>query len=295
MTGAAPTVVVPERGTRLRRSAVIADPRGGFVWLRRAGDRAPTGLSSLPEHTVAAVDGVRTPTGSRWSTGTPAGAWSGFPMPAAHSVWEELVTGAIAPGDPAVASALAESGRLLRGLHDIAPPTGDRPASLARLERWIAAEGTGPAAADQARQLLSDALGPTGWYLLGAWTQALGRPSALVHGWFGLGHVARDHGTVRATVGDDAGPGDPALDVGFLLGQLDELEAFGSPRPDPAVIARLRAALAEGYGDLPAGVDRAVAVQLALHVHDFAHYFVVVEAELPTWVGLVAAAVERAR
>lgn len=297
MTVPPPTVVVPERGTGLRRSAVIADPGGGFVWLRRAGEQAPVPLVTLPEPTAALVAAIRTPAGSRWTTGTRAGDWLGFPMPAPRSVWEELVTARPVPGDLTLETTFRECGRLLRALHDVpAPADGPRPPSLDRLMAWLAADNPQPAPAARARQALADTVGDDRWRLLQEWTRDLGRPGALVHGWFGLGHVARGEAdTVRACVGDDAAAGDPALDVGFLLGQVRELEAFGRPAPDAALTRRLRAALVTGYGELPAQVDRAAAVQLALHVHDFAHYFAVVDHELPTWARLVAAAVEQAR
>ncbi|AJP00384.1 hypothetical protein TU94_01365 [Streptomyces cyaneogriseus subsp. noncyanogenus] len=296
MTGrATDTVVVPERGTALRRSAVLRAGDQGFLWIRRAGPRAPAPLHTLDRGTRADIAALSTPAGSRLVTGTDAGRWRGFPVRAAHSLLEEIATGRRPSGGPVLA-ALEELGRLLRLLHDHVPPAAlpPAPASLDRL-RHRPENGRGPSPrAVEILTAVQDGITPRRRTLLRQWTDDLSDGDVATHGWCGLGQVAAEAGgPLDLTVGDDMGRAARELDLGFVIGQLRELETFAAAPGMPLREAATR--LLRAYGPCDARrAARAAALGVALHIHDFACYFDVDDAEIPVWTALLSDLVDEA-
>jgi hypothetical protein len=182
-------------------------------------------------------------------------------------------------GSDVLERAMAATGRSLRAAH-AQPPRGG-PAAHARLDRMraVAAGAPGLPAAEARARWRAD-LGPTRWTALAA---ALDEVAAAPRTWI-LGDAAvaglrwRPPAQLVVLVDGHAGPGVPAVDVGFLLGELLEL-AVGADDDAPATAAALRraaAALLDASG-CAAATERAHVATVAawrplLHAVDFCAY-----------------------
>jgi hypothetical protein len=182
-------------------------------------------------------------------------------------------------GSDVLERALAATGEALRLAH-AQPPHGG-PAAHSRLDRMraIAAGAPGLPAAEARARWRAD-LGPARWTALAA---ALDEVAAAPRAWI-LGDAAiaglrwRPPAQLVVLVDGHAGPGVPAVDVGFLLGELLEL-AVGARDDAPATAAGLRraaAALLDASGCTGADERRHVATVAAwrplLHAVDFCAY-----------------------
>lgn len=300
-TTAAPRVVVPERGTGLRRHAVLtAEQTGRYAWIRWPGPQAPCPFTTLPPELCDRLAGVRTPAGSRATAGEP---WHGarrYLLPSPRSIAEELITSrGLRPAEHA--TKMAELGALVRRLHDRLPPVATAPPpALDRLREWL----DGPALFEvhgATRSVVRARLGEDRWSLLASWLEQLSAPTAapvLAHGWLGLGQCAGDPSRIRVELilGEDVGSGPWQLDVGWLAGQLLELRHFlASPASAPQ-FDELLAAWFDGYGRRPdEHVHRAAVLDVALHVHDFSAYFRVAEGEPAGWADLLVRLIDEPR
>jgi hypothetical protein len=105
--------------------------------------------------------------------------------------------------------------------------------------------------------------------------------------------AAEAGGSLDLTVGDDMGRAARELDLGFVIGQLRELETFAAAPGMPLREAATR--LLHAYGPCDARrAARAAALGVALHIHDFACYFDVDDAEIPVWTALLSDLVDEA-
>ncbi|MET9554730.1 hypothetical protein [Streptomyces sp. NPDC006645] len=332
--GAAGSVTVREYGTRYLRISVRYHGDARFSWLRVPGpahDRpqAPpspaAGVALRRVDAAVAEANAATGTGTSTGTGTDAGAGRGarlalgeraaaseagerggvvYRVPGAVSVARLLPSGDDTAYRLSV-RALADLGRTLRQLHDV-PWTFQEPApphhGVGRLLAWIsgaAPDGDGA----RLRALAHDRLGARLWTRLTDWAVAAQEPpgrggAVLLHGAPSTGWLvpspAGDHSVLLT--GEEVTGGDPALDLGWVLGELHELRSaatrgLGAAGQAPPVDypAAARALLA-GYlrkedatntaanasGDaaeaLPPGTARAATLRLAIHMRDFASF-----------------------
>ncbi|MFD3483437.1 hypothetical protein [Streptomyces sp. NPDC058665] len=330
--GAAGSVTVREYGTRYLRISVRYHGDGRFSWLRVPGaahDRPqvppPPAVGAALRRVDAALAsgtgagaGTRTGSGARLALGERAAA-SGdggglvYRVPGAVSVARLLPSGD-ETGHRLSVRALADAGRTLRQLHDVPweftePPPPHH--GVRRLLDWIS--GAPPEEEDSARlrALAHDRLGPQLWSRLTDWAEAARRPpgrggAVLLHGAPSTGWLvpspAGDHSVLLT--GEEVTGGDPALDLGWTLGELHELRSaairgLGAAGQGPPVDypAAARALLA-GYlrkeenagthlrtevgedtenaeditAALPPGTARAATLRLAVHMRDFASF-----------------------
>ncbi|MER7402527.1 hypothetical protein ABT373_08535 [Streptomyces sp. NPDC000070] len=311
-------VTVREYGTRYLRITVRYHGDTGFSWLRTPGP-AHTARQRLPAAAVGAalrrVDtalgapaaGARTTAearrGARLALGEPAAgsAQDGATRPGPHPGVLYRVPGAVSvarllpSGDDTAfrlsADALADLGRTLRRLHQEPWDLPERPPHLGvrRLLAWLSGEENAPGAA-QLRELARTRLGPSLWARLTDWAEAAGEPpgpgAVLLHGAPSTGWLVPSPagGHTALLTGEEVTGGDPALDLGWILGELHELRAaaargLGSagqgPRVDyPAAAHALLSAYTGGDGPaaLPRGTARAATLRLAVHMRDFASF-----------------------
>ncbi|MGH8932088.1 MAG: hypothetical protein ACRDZO_16075 [Egibacteraceae bacterium] len=292
----APQVVIPERGTGLRRHAVLTDGQPGrWLWVRWPGPEAPCAFTDVPPALRDALASVRTPAGSRLVVGQPFGhARQGarrYPMTGIQSIAERLIAsrgGGCATYVPAV----RELGGLLRRLHDVAVPAGvpPHPPALDRLRGWLGAPELS-AQHGTTRAVVRDRLSDRRWELMGEWLDdLLAAERVLAHGWLGLGQctVQEADGTVTLVVGEDVGCAPWTFDVGWVAGQIMELRHFLGTAETRSEFDQLLEAWWEGYGRAPdQRVHRAAALDVALHVNDFSAYFTVADGEPTAWADLL--------
>lgn len=296
-----PRVVVPERGTGLRRSAVLTTARPDrYAWVRWPGPEAPCAFTEVPDELRDALDELGTPAGSRTVVGRP---WHGarrYVLAQPRSIAEELITSrANRPAQHV--DEVRELGALVRRLHHLPIPPGvpTSPPALERLQGWL----DGPPLSEvhaATRAVVRRRLGPQRWERLGDWLSALRDPAdpRLSHGWLGLGQctAGSDRSTVDLLVGEDLGAGPWQLDAGWVAGQLLELRHFlGTPATAPQ-FDDLHDAWFDGYGRRPdAVVQHAAALDVALHVNDFSAYFRVAEDEPEAWARLLVSLCDETR
>ncbi|NUP15534.1 MAG: hypothetical protein HOZ81_05390 [Streptomyces sp.] len=311
-------VTVREYGTRYLRITVRHHADAGFSWLRSPGP-AHTAPQRLPPATVGAalrrVDtaagnavgtaaaGTRLALGERAADAGPDGATRPdgtaagpdprpgvlYRVPGAFSVARLLPCGDDTAFRISV-DALAQLGRTLRRLHQEPWELPERPPHLGvrRLSAWLSGEENAPGAS-RLRTVARARLGASLWTRLTDWSEAAGTPPAggavLLHGAPSTGWLVPSPagGPTALLTGEEVTGGDPALDLGWILGELHELRAaaargLGSAGQGPPVDYPTAAhALLAGYtgGDgaaVPQGTARAATLRLAVHMRDFASF-----------------------
>lgn len=304
-------VTVREYGTRYLRITVRYHGDAGFSWLRTPGP-AHTRPQRLPPVAVgAALRRVDTAVGDteegRRGARLALGEWADGPAPdrAARPGVRYRVPGAVSvarllpSGDDTAfrlsVSALADAGRTLRRLHREPWEFPERPPhpGIRRLRAWILGEETGPDAT-RLRAHARTRLGPSRWARLTDWSEAANEPSGggdavLLHGAPSTGWLVPSPagGHAALLTGEEVTGGDPALDLGWILGELHELRSAaarglgaagqGPPVDYPAAARALLAGYTDGAGAagapaLPPGTARAATLRLAVHMRDFASF-----------------------
>ncbi|WP_330175736.1 hypothetical protein OG875_20870 [Streptomyces sp. NBC_01498] len=332
--GAAGSVTVREYGTRYLRITVRYHGGTRFSWLRTRGpahDQPQVPPSPEVGAALRAVDTAVAGSGARLALGDwdtpPEEDGVVYEVPAAVSVARLLPSGD-ETGYRLSVRALADQGRTLRRLHEVPWETGSGDTGfgeppphqgIRRLVDWLSGSSDTGARADagagvaggsvpdgsRLRALAHDRLGPRLWARLAEWAAAAQEPpgrggAVLLHGAPSTGWLvpspAGDH-TVLLT-GEEVTGGDPALDLGWVLGELHELRSAASrglgaagqgppvdyPAAARALLAgylRKEAVVTEGSGEaplfteddaaaLPPGTARAATLRLAVHMRDFA-------------------------
>lgn len=331
--GAAQGVTVREYGTRYLRITVRHHGDARFSWQRVPGpahDRPQTppppaagaALRRVDADLADAGSGAGSDTGP--GTGSGAGSRAGRGARLALGEWDAASEGGgvlyRAPGAFSVARllpsgddtayrlsvrALADAGRTLRQLHDVPWEFGvPRPhQGVRRLLAWLSRAPAATEAEATARlgALARDRLGPRLWTRLTDWAEATQEPpggggAVLLHGAPSTGWLvpspAGDHSVLLT--GEEVTGGDPALDVGWVLGELHELRSAaarglgaagqGPPVDHPAAARALLAGYLrtedggtsllkeDAAAALPPGTERAATLRLAIHMRDFASF-----------------------
>ncbi|CAL9628380.1 hypothetical protein [Streptomyces sp. enrichment culture] len=303
-------VTVREYGTRYLQITVRHHGDAEFSWLRTPG-AAHTRPQRLPPVAVgAALRHVDTAAGDapegRRGARLALGEWAG-PVPdrAARPGVRYRVPGAVSvarllpSGDDTAfrlsVGALADADRTLRRLHRELWEFPERPPhpGMRRLRAWILGEETGTDAG-RLRAQARTRLGPSLWARLRDWSEAANEPSwgtgaVLLHGAPSTGWLvpAPAGGHAALFTGEEVTGGDPALDLGWILGELHELRTAaarglgaagqGPPVDYPAAARALLAGYTGGAGAtgasaLPPGTARAATLRLAVHMRDFASF-----------------------
>ncbi|MFF2642997.1 hypothetical protein ACFVUB_24540 [Streptomyces niveus] len=319
--GAAGSVTVREYGTRYLRISVRYHGDARFSWLRVPGpahDRPQTAPSPAAGVALRRVDAAVADAGSGSGPGAGAGRGARLALGERAAASESGGRGGVVyrvPGAVSVARllpsgddtafrlsvrALADLGRTLRQLHDVPWEFGEPVPphhGLGRLLAWIsgaAPDGDGA----RLRALAHDRLGARLWTRLTDWAVAAQEPpgrggAVLLHGAPSTGWLvpspAGDHSVLLT--GEEVTGGDPALDLGWVLGELHELRSAaarglgaagqGPPVDYPAAARALlagylrkedAAATVETTEALPPGTARAATLRLAVHMRDFASF-----------------------
>ncbi|MET4924117.1 hypothetical protein P3L51_17380 [Streptomyces sp. PSRA5] len=303
--GAAGSVTVREYGTRYLRISVRYHGDARFSWLRVPGpahDRPQVPPSPAAGVALRRVDAAvaRDGSGARlalgeWEAPSEEGGVV-YRVPGAVSVARLLPSGDETAHRLSV-RALADVGGTLRRLHEVPWEFGEPVPphhGVRRLLAWVsgaAPDGDGA----RLRALAHDRLGPRLWTRLTEWTAAAQEPpgrggAVLLHGAPSTGWlVPSPAGDSVLLTGEEVTGGDPALDLGWVLGELHELRSAATrglgaagqgPPVDYPVAAR---ALLAGYlrtkdgprdaaAELPPGTARAATLRLAVHMRDFASF-----------------------
>ncbi|MFI6081409.1 hypothetical protein ACIBBB_10605 [Streptomyces sp. NPDC051217] len=303
-------MTVREYGTRYLRISVRYHGDGRFSWLRVPGPAhdgpqfppSPAVGAALRRVNAAVASGTGAGSGARHALGERAAASEEggglvYRVPGAVSVARLLPSGD-ETGYRLSVRALSEVGRTLRQLHDVpweftepAPPHH----GVRRLLAWISGAPDEGEDGARLRVLAHDRLGPRLWTRLTDWAEAARQPpgrggAVLLHGAPSTGWLvpspAGDHSVLLT--GEEVTGGDPALDLGWILGELHELRSAatrglgaagqGPPVDYPAAARALLAGYlrkedAEDTGAaLPPGTARAATLRLAIHMRDFASF-----------------------
>lgn len=266
---------VDEFGTRFVQTRVGDLGEGRFVWERRAGESRGHPLSGPSDAARAAVAAADAP-GVRLVLPMAAGDMLRYALPGAFSAARLLRS-----ADPAVAdlvrAALAGTGAALRRLHAAAVPADvpRGPPAISRLSGWLAAPD-GDLAPPARRRL-----GRGRWARAQDWCDGQPGPGGdvLLHGAPSLGLLvpSPQRAVAGLITGEDLARGRAELDLGWLLGELVELEHAarrGLGSAVPGDYAGFTAALLNGYGAEPAGAAtrRVAALRVLTHAHDYAAY-----------------------
>ena len=315
-------VTVREYGTHYLRITVRYHGDTGFSWLRAPGPAHTRPQCLPPAAAGAALRRVDTAVGAGGVAGTPTGdaaderrgarlalgEWAAAPapdggtrpgvragvlyrVPGAFSVARLLPSG----DDTAFrlsASALADVGTTLRRLHQEPWELPERPPhhGVRRLLAWVREEENTPGA-ERLRALARTRLGPSLWARLTDWSEAADEPpgrggAVLLHGAPSTGWLVPSPagGHTALLTGEEVTGGDPALDLGWLLGELHELRAaaarglgsagHGTPVDYPAAAHALLSGYtgSDGTAAVPPGTARAATLRLAVHMRDFASF-----------------------
>ncbi len=316
-------VTIREYGTRYLRITVRYHGDAGFSWLRAPGPahtapqrlppaEAGAALRRVDRAVGTAAAGARStaeaPRGARLALGEPAAGSardgstppdSGvlYRVPGAVSVARLLPSGDDTAFRLSI-DALAGLGRTLRRLHQEPWDLPERPPhqGVRRLTAWLSGDEDAPGTS-RLRTLARTRLGPSLWARLTDWSGAADEPpgggAVLLHGAPSTGWLVPSTagGHTALLTGEEVTGGDPALDLGWSLGELHELRAaaargLGSagkgPRVDypAAAHALLRgytggdgtAAVPPGTAAVPPGTARAATLRLAVHMRDFASF-----------------------
>ncbi|MGW7282494.1 hypothetical protein ACWGIV_30260 [Streptomyces sp. NPDC054844] len=298
-------MTVREYGTRYLRITVRHHGDAEFSWLRTPGPAHTRPQRLPPVALAAALRRVDTAVGDtaegRRGARLALGEWAGgarpgvrYRVPGAVSVARLLPSGDDTAFRLSV-SALADAGRTLRRLHREPWELPERPPhpGMRRLRAWILGEQAGPGAT-RLRARARTRLGPSLWARLTDWSAAANEPSGgaaavLLHGAPSTGWLvpAPAGGQAALLTGEEVTGGDPALDLGWILGELHELRTAaarglgaagqGPPVDYPAAARALLAGYTDGAGTpgasaLPPGTARAATLRLAVHMRDFASF-----------------------
>ncbi|MFF9409874.1 phosphotransferase [Streptomyces anandii] len=259
-------------GTGLLRTDIYWSADGGYWWRRQPGPLAPSGFSLFPPDLA---DRIAVNTGGHRLVVAPAEHDSTriYRVSSKDSLAAQLLR--YGPG-PEAARALHAIGRLLAQLHELPAdktvPDGP-PRGWLRLSAWLSDRHGSPAR--PAGRLLRSLLHEQRWRTLQHWClQALSERQRLVicHGAPGLGSVVcSPGGPVEVLTGEDVCLAPWATDLSWLIGELVELSwsRGGDHRQWQALLTNLYS----GYGkDLGERWNRAAALRVALHLHDFSAY-----------------------
>ncbi|GAA5068889.1 phosphopantothenoylcysteine decarboxylase/phosphopantothenate--cysteine ligase [Thermocatellispora tengchongensis] len=262
-------------GTGLLHTSIHSMATGGYRWRRAPGPFAPAPFSPLTGETRDALAAIGEVGTCRLAIGTAAGDARIYDVRGGESAARRLMR----PGDhDRLEKPLHDLGRLLRAVHDQEPPADlvGRPArGLVRLGDWLAGRATSPRAA-YAQGQFRQRLGEERWQRVRSWYDAVRTDTGvtLAHGAAGFGALAIDgeSGAGDLLIGEDVCAAPWYLDVGWLIGELAELQwqVGGDQHGWQALIN----ALFEGYDrDLGPEWNRYAALRILLHVHDIAAYF----------------------
>ncbi|MFF4221018.1 hypothetical protein [Streptomyces nondiastaticus] len=274
--------LVAEYVTGLQHTRVHRSVRDGFLWWHRPGALHPGPLAAPAAAAVPDLSGV--PGAALLATPVPAGGGLLHRAPGAVSVVTWLADPR--PGARRLAAhALAAAGRALRVLHGTPVPPGlpaGPPAALRRMRAWAdGRDGLLPGAA-RLREAALAAWGTERLDRVRTWWEEATAPAApaLIHGGASLGALVPPlhRGRTALLTGEDLAAGSPALDLGWLLGDLAEL-AWSQGRnsgPVPSEGPDLRHVLLAGYGygpgARPEDLGRAAVLRVVTHMQDFAAY-----------------------
>ncbi|WP_058047487.1 hypothetical protein [Streptomyces roseifaciens] len=300
--------LVGEYVTGLQHTRVHRSAHGGFVWWHRPGALRPGPLAAPAAAAVPDLSDL--PGAALLVAPVPFGDGLLHRAPGAVSVVTWLADPR--PGARQLAAhALATAGRSLRALHGTPLPPGPPPGppeALRRMRAWAdGADGLLPGAARLREETLA-AWGSARLERVRAWWEEAVAPpvASLIHGGASLGALVPPlhRGRTALLTGEDLAAASPALDLGWLLGDLAELAwsagRYGAPGPSDAPGPPgatggpdLRQVLLAGYGldgsddpggsggpedpDGPGGPDpaavaRAAVLRVVTHMQDFASY-----------------------
>jgi hypothetical protein len=281
--------VVSSTATGLRRTTIHEPSPGSYLWWLRPGSADPAPRYAMPERFRPALKAAST---ARLRLVLPVAHETGLLYRTASPLSAAFWQGA----GPVVEERLAENlGAVVRGLgglHRI-PVTSPLPAppGLVRLRHWL----DHPDHTSGGARLHDLALrhwGAAGLGRIRSWTTELGgRTGSLVHGNLSLAAILPtldNAGPVELLTGPEVSGGDPAFDLGWLLGELLEL-TFAAPRQaaprqagnrqaaiEEAAAAPLTAAVLRAAADLDPGlIDRPVlhragVLRIVTHMRDHA-------------------------
>ncbi|GIE36779.1 hypothetical protein Ait01nite_098240 [Actinoplanes italicus] len=261
--------VVSRTETRLRRTIVHEAAPGSYLWWLRPGDADPVARTAMPENMRPAVSEASSVRlrfvlpdpdrdGLTYRVGSPLSAafWQG-----AGPVVEDRLS-----------EVLGDVVRGLARLHRIRVwTTPAQPPGIARLRHWLDHPDLRDGGA-RLHRLARRAWGPAGLRRIAEWAAAAGgRTGTMLHGNLSLSAVVPTldgTGPVELLTGAELSGGDPAFDLGWLLGELRELAFVAGTDTDPLTAAVLRAAD-------PALLDRparhqATVLRIVTHMRDHA-------------------------
>jgi hypothetical protein len=264
--------VVSRTETGLRRTVIHEAAPGSYLWWLRPGGADPAARAAMPENLRPAISEASSVRlrfvlpdpdrdGLTYRVGSPLSAafWQG-----AGSVVEDRLS-----------EVLVDVVHGLARLHRIRVwTTPAQPPGIARLRHWLDHPDR-TAGGARLYHLARRGWGAAGLRRIGEWAAAAGgRTGTLLHGNLSLAAIVPTldgAGPVELLTGAELSGGDPAFDLGWLLGELREL-AFVSGREtagdEPLTAAVLRAANPELL-DRPA-LQQAIVLRIVTHMRDHA-------------------------
>jgi hypothetical protein len=261
--------VVSRTATRLRHTVVHEAAPGSYLWWLRPGDADPAAPAAMPENLRPAVSEASSVRlrfvlpdpdrdGLTYRVGSPLSAafWLG-----AGPVVEDRLS-----------EVLGDVVRGLTRLHRIRVwTTPAQPPGIARLRHWLDRPDRSDGGA-RLHRLARRAWGPAGMRRIAEWAAAAGgRTGTMLHGNLSLSAVVPTldgAGPVELLTGAELSGGDPAFDLGWLLGELRELAFVAGTDTDPLTSAVLRAA-DPALLDCPAR-HQATVLRIVTHMRDHA-------------------------
>jgi hypothetical protein len=226
--------VVSRTETGLRRTVIHQAAPGSYLWWLRPGEADPAARSAMPEDLRPAISEASSVRlrfvlpdpdrdGLAYRVGSPLSAafWQG-----AGSVVEDRLS-----------EVLADVVRGLARLHRIRVwTTPAQPPGIVRLRHWLDHPDR-TAGGARLHRLARRGWGAGGLRRIGEWAAAAGgRTGTLLHGNLSLAAIVPTldgFGPAELLTGAELSGGDPAFDLGWLLGELREL-AFVAGREEPA-------------------------------------------------------------
>ncbi|MFI8948944.1 hypothetical protein ACIGO6_20800 [Streptomyces sp. NPDC053750] len=278
MTEGGPTERVRRYGTGLLSTEVYADGTGGYLWRRAPGPSARTPFTPVPAGLAAAIGALSQDGPGCCVLGREENRTRVYRVGGEASVAERALREGPGRG---LGETLYAVGALLGRFHalpehhaaDSGLPVGS--AGMHRLTSWWSGRTTNGRSATAA-ELLRAELGADNWRLAQRWLAgALADTRSMVvsHGAPTLGsviHTGPDD-EVHLLTGENLCLAPWYADLGWLVGELVELAWHHGD--DHAQWQAALDALFEGYGrDLGAHWNRAAAVRIALHLHDYSAY-----------------------
>ncbi|CAL9327099.1 hypothetical protein [Streptomyces sp. SudanB182_2057] len=276
MTVYAPTQYIRRYGTGLLSTEVHAKGTGGYLWRRAPGPSAPCPFTLVPPVLEEAITGLPQDGVGRFVLGNTQDQTRVYHVGDDTSVAERALREG--PGE-GLDSVLHAVGGLLARLHSLPEHLAahsDLPAGSAGMSRLTAWWSGRPAngQATTARELLRTELGSDNWQLMQRWLDlADSQPAVVSHGAPTLGsviHAGPDH-QVELLTGENLCVAPWYADLGWLVGEIVELAwHHGASHSQWQAVLN---ALFEGYGrDLGTHWNRAAALRIALHLHDYSAY-----------------------